>query len=119
MPAVFANGANSQPIASPDFGGAKPAARSHRLEPIRVGEFLVPADEFPVLANQIRCSVPSRETVHSALELQRKWTPEPSGKRRNGRKFQKFPVIFPVLRESGVRRAADPAGYRYKTYFIL
>jgi hypothetical protein len=33
---------------SPSFGGTKPSARSSRLEPIRVGQFPVPADEFPV-----------------------------------------------------------------------
>jgi hypothetical protein len=33
-------------------------------------------------------------------ELQRKWTSGRDGKRQNGERSQKFPVIFPVLRES-------------------
>jgi hypothetical protein len=41
--------------------------------------------------------------VPSALELQRKRTPERGEKHRNGRKFQKFPVIFPATRELAYR----------------
>jgi hypothetical protein len=50
------------------------------------------------------------------MELQRKWTPEPDGKRENDLKFQKFPVIFPVLREfrpaKGGRDARGPSPHR-------
>src|SRR5262249_37693325 len=43
----------------------------------------------------------------SALELQRKWTPEPAESIEMGRDFRHFPVIFPVLRECrGVRAEA-------------
>src|SRR5258708_38784671 len=49
--------------------------------------------EFPVPAKQIPCSVQKQGIVRSALESQRKWAPEPDGKRRDGRKFQQFPVL--------------------------
>jgi hypothetical protein len=37
--------------------------------------------------------------IRNKLELLRKLASEHARKYRNGRKFQKFPVIFPVLRE--------------------
>src|SRR5712691_4758932 len=48
---------------------------------------------IPCSREKIPCSVQNRELVRSVLELQRKWTPESDGKRRNGRKFRKFPVL--------------------------
>ena len=66
-------------------------------KPIGAAGFPVSTHEFPVPAKQIPCSVQNTEFVRSALELQRKWTPERGKKRRNDRKFQEFPVNIPVL----------------------
>jgi hypothetical protein len=60
--------------------------------------------EFPVPGESIPCFIPEQGIVRRALELQGKWTPEPGGRRRNGGKFQKFPAIFPALREKGAPR---------------
>jgi hypothetical protein len=38
--------------------------------------------------------------MRKKLELQRKLPSKPGGNWRNRRKLQKFPVIFPVLRET-------------------
>ena len=65
--------------------------------PDEADEFPVWIGEFPVPAKQNSLFRAEQGIVRSALELQRKWAPAPGGKRENGRRFRKFPVIFPGL----------------------
>src|SRR5262249_20461583 len=58
-----------------------------------------PVNEFPVAAKQNSLFRSEPGNVCKILELQHKWTQVTSRKHRFGRKLQKFPVIFPVLRE--------------------
>src|SRR5258706_202419 len=64
----------------------------------------------------VPCRTAEQGILRSALELQRKWAPKPGGRGVNDRRFRKFPVIFPALRElrsvKGGRDARGPSPHR-------
>src|ERR1700730_7915373 len=83
-----------------EFWRSRANARNRRLKPIRDGEFPVPANEFPVRSKKFPAF---GGTGNWGKLLDLLGICSQNGPERPGivRKFQEFPVIFPVFREWG------------------